>query len=225
LKLLKLSIDEIRTSSSERELEPQPSHIFADVKDVVTSSGEPLPGTEPYDAERIEMEEVRVSPVRLKRAQPKQKAELSDVPRKGHDDNVPQLRFSSLVQTTEPGIDPRLLKTIETVADRPFVYGFIFLNEYLSPEAEKELTKLSFEILGPHSSAYKVRIPRDEALLRRVMALDYVEWIGLADPGQKLSRGLQSARERYAAELDRFPVVINLFEQEARGLAAENLVC
>ncbi len=221
LELLKVSIDEIARGSASRE--PQVSQSSAKSTDSPLGAVVPPPGAKSYTAETIDMKEVRVASVRSKRTRPKRASELGDAPQARLTEARPQLQFSSGVYRPEAGIDPRLLEAVAATSGRSHTYGFIYLDEYLSPETEKELAALGLEILGPHSSAYKARIPRNARALRQAIDLDYVQWIGFPEPDQKLSRGLKAARDRYTKELDRFPVVINLFEPEASKLAAELL--
>ena len=175
--------------------------------------GEFLPptGSEAYREDLEKFVEIKVTPQRLKRAKAKHPSELGDAPHKPPTEM--SLDFSSLSFEPKGGIGERLMKAVQQPSDRKFTYGFIYLDEYLSPELEKELEGIGLHLLDVHGDMYTVKIPRDEKVLRRASELDYVKWIGYALPEQKLSKGFTQARERYAKTLDRLPVFINLFEQ------------
>ena len=125
------------------------------------------------------------------------------------------LRFAGSAHEPGRGIDKALLALDESIRARGFTYAFLILNEYLSDAVEKELSALGVQIIGPHSSALKVRAPVDPDRLRRIAALGAVEWIGHAPRQQKLAAPLREAIGRFAREVPGFPVVINAFDAAA----------
>lgn len=190
---------------SEAGVEQKP--VQPEVKEVI-----PPKGAEPYQNELEKFVDVKVSPERLKRAQPKTPSKLSKAPQKP--DTELSLGFSSLSFSPKPGIDERLLEAISQPSNREYTYGFIYLDEYLSPETEEKLTSIGLKVLDVHGDMYTVKIPRNEKVLRQAIELDYVQWIGYSLPEQKISEGLGLIQEKYAGKVDRVPVFINLFDPE-----------
>ncbi len=70
---------------------------------------------------------------------------------------------------------------------------------------------------------YAVKIPRNEDVLREVIELDYVHWIGYSLPEQKLSKGLTRATKQYAGKVEALPVFINIFDAEFQKQSNELL--
>lgn len=160
-------------------------------------------------------------PLRLHRDKPKATADQSPAPEKPKDWR--QLQFSSQSFIPEAGVDKRLLQANEKIRDRKYSYAFMILSEYLSAEAEKELTERGVEILGPHSSSYKVKVPLDPKAIQAIADLPYVEWIGYSQPAQKLNTKVREVSKEYANELQEMPVIINFFDNAASKRYAELL--
>ncbi len=91
----------------------------------------PPKGAEPYLEDLEKFVDVNVKPERLKRATPKTPSELSKAPQKPKAEL--SLGFSSLNCQPAPGIDERLLKAVTQPSIYYYTYGFIYLDEYLSP--------------------------------------------------------------------------------------------
>jgi len=157
---------------------------------------------------------VEAAPVRLKR-------DLSKVAVEGARTVTPTQSWRALTfagsAPYEPrsGLDPALMSPDERVRARGYIYAFIILNEYLSDEAEKELGALGVQILGPHGSAFKVRVPTDPERLRRIARLPFVEWVGQPRRDQKLGNSLRAAARQFGGDLRGLPVTINAFDAEA----------
>ena len=138
-----------------------------------------------------------------------------------------QLSFSSETFIPEPGLDNRLLKATEDsplmLEEKRNTYSFLLLNEDFSEETEEELKSLGVQILGPHDTALKVKLPLERNTLEAVADLPYVEWLGYSLPEQKLSQELQDAVTKFGDEVNQFPILINLFEGDHEGLLAERL--
>ena len=135
--------------------------------------------------------------------------------------NWKQLSFSSGSFTPESGIDPALSARTGQLKEsgRNYVYGFLLMDEFLSRETRAEIEALGVVLLGPHSSAQKVKIPLDSNALEQLSALSYVEWVGLSTPVQKMSIDLKQTFDLAGgtSASAEFPVVINLFEDDFQG--------
>ena len=125
-----------------------------------------------------------------------------------------QLGFWSETIAPDPGLDPRLETAPERIRGREHTYGFLLMSEYLSPPTQEALGRLGVVVLGPHGTAYKVKLPLDAARLKQVVELPYVAWLGYARPGQKLDKALQEAAKAHADRLERLPAWISFFEDE-----------
>lgn len=131
-------------------------------------------------------------------------------------DDWRKLSYVSGSFTPESGIDPRILtdlsKRTASGMEEHYLYGFLLMDEYLSQQTGQELENLGITILGPHSDAYKVKLPADLAKLKAIVALPYVEWIGYAQPDQKLDPDLQ---QQSSANPDgTLNMIVNLFDNE-----------
>lgn len=159
--------------------------------------------------------------LRVSRDKPKTVPENGPKPQKPMDWR--QLRFAPQAYTPTTGVDERLLKASKIIRDRRYSYAFLIINEYLSDEVEKELKEMGVEILGPHSSAYKVKVPLDQRVMKLVVELPYVEWLGYSLPGQKIDRQIKQALRKYEKELQALPVIIHFFDQTASKSYADLL--
>ena len=106
-----------------------------------------------------------------------------------------------------PGLDPRLREQIEGDPSGA-TFAFVMLHGRLTQERAAALTALGVEVLGLHTwQCFKVRLPH--AALPQVLRADFVRWVGLATPEQKLEPGL--ARRLDAAADAPLAVHVNLF--------------
>lgn len=160
-----------------------------------------------------EFQLVETPPARLARETEKMGTEGERAVASGKDWR--KLRFADSHYEPRLDADQAPLALDDRIRARGYVYAFLILNEYLSDQVEKQLSGLSVEIIGPHGSALKVRAPADPERLRRIAALDFVEWIGHAPAEQKLAAPLQKAIAEYARQLPAFPVIINAFDEAA----------
>ena len=93
------------------------------------------------------------------------------------------------------------------------------MDEFLSRSTRAEIEGLGVVLLGPHSSAQKVKIPLVSNVLEQLSTLPYVEWVGLSTPVQKMSIDLKQTFDLAGgpAASAEIPVVINLFEDDLQG--------
>jgi hypothetical protein len=198
-------LEGIKTSGSEptgKQLAPRPDNFAA-----------PKGATSYRELDEKEFVSVKTKAVRVSRNQDKARSEKGEAPQKPK--AWRRLSFAPQDYKPEPGLDKRLISASKKVHDRDYSYAFILLNEYLSEEAEKELGTYGVEILGPHASTYKVRVPLDTKALESIIGLPYVEWLGYSKPSQKIDLEVHNAREKYAKELKTLPVIISFFDNEA----------
>jgi hypothetical protein len=113
------------------------------------------------------------------------------------------------------GVDSALLAPQERSRTRGFLYAFLMLNEQLSDTLEKELKQLGVEILGPHDSTLKVRVPANSDRLRAIGALSSVEWLGYPRPAQKIETAVRNAVQLYQGGSANLPVIISVFDGAA----------
>jgi len=112
-------------------------------------------------------------------------------------------------------IDPLLRSaTQRAFADgRPAAttYAFVMFAERITPARSAKLTALGCRILGfhPHHSL-KVALPTGS--VEAVAALDFVRWVGVASPAQKVHPRLLV--ELSNARQETIPVYVNLFESD-----------
>ena len=128
-----------------------------------------------------------------------------------------QISFSSTSRTPERGVDERLLHAAEASQGQDETYAFLLLNERLTPEIERDLEFTGVTILGPHDNALKVRVPLSRDALEAVVGKPYVHSLSYSQPGQKLSTDLDRSVATFAGEVNLFPVIINLFEDDPHG--------
>ena len=171
----------------------------------------------------LEVITVTGNPMRIKRSQAKNFREdisgyISATPLEVNAYTGLHLSFVSGDFIPQPGIDPQLINKIsqgESFKGKS-IYCFLLMNEYLSQETENELKRLGVVILGPHSDAYKVKVPANIPALETILALPYVEWIGYSQPEQKIDPDLlQSLNLAKTSNKEvELPVIINLFDAE-----------
>jgi subtilisin family serine protease len=164
---------------------------------------------------------VKSRALRVARDNPKAVPEKGPKPQKPKDWR--QLAYVTKLHTPKAGVDKRLLKAFEFIRDRKYSYAFIIINEYLSDEVEKELREYGVEILGPHASAYKVKVTLDQKAIQSAAKLPYVEWLGYSLPDQKLDIQIQQVVKKYSHELQVLPVIINFFDKSASKRYADLL--
>jgi hypothetical protein len=137
------------------------------------------------------------------------------------------LSFSSGSVMHQQGIDDRLETAVDAAsaadAEERFTYAFALTSEYPSQQMEEELNDLGVEILGPHDDAVKIKLPLNREVLHELMNLAYVEWVGYSQPEQKIESTLAGAMASFADEVEEFPVIINLFEDDSDGRFAARL--
>ncbi len=221
IEMLKQAMEEIKNGPTEQSKRDASSESTG--KPGEPQAGEIIPpkGAENYYFKDKKFVEVKVGIQRIKRSLKKGLSELGEPPCKPKD--TIRLGFSSRVYEPEAGIDDRLMKAVQKKSDRKFTYGFIYLDEYLNPEIEKELNKIGLRILDVHGEMYKVKIPRDEKALKTSIELEYVKWIGYSLPEQKFSKSLTQGRKTYAKQLKKLPVFINFFDPEFKKQGSELL--
>lgn len=221
VEMLKQAMEKIRSPAAAQGKQNEVSESTG--KPVISQVGDTAPpkGSENYSQKDHELIEVKAEVQRVKRLQPKRKSELGTRPSKPQEKMV--LGFSSKNYSPDPGIDDRLVKAVQEKSDRKFTYGLIYLDEYLTPETEKELAAAGLQILNVHGDMYTVRIPRDARILKPLGRLEYIKWMGYPLAEQKISKGLMDARSKYASELKSLPVYINLFDPEFQRQGAELL--
>jgi hypothetical protein len=136
-----------------------------------------------------------------------------------------ELGFASSRFTPQPGVDPRLRAAAVAYEKdgEESVYGFLLMDEFLTSATQAELEALGATVLGPHSSAYKVRLPADSQALDAIVDLPYVEWIGFSLPEQKVAADFHEVLASSPEPAQGYPVVINLFAADAQGRWADKL--
>ncbi|MCZ6673519.1 MAG: S8 family serine peptidase [Verrucomicrobia bacterium] len=221
IEMLKQAMEEIKNGPAEQSKRDASSESTEKPGDLQTGEIIPPKGAENYSVKDNQLVEVKAGIQRVKRAQKKMKSEVGDAPNEPKD--TIRLKFSSQNYEPKSGIDVRLMTAVQEKSDRKFTYGFVYLDEYLTPEIEKSLANNGLQILDVHGEMYTAKIPRDEKALKMTIELEYVKWIGYARPEQKLSKGLIEARNKYAKQLKSLPVLLNLFDPEFEKQGAELL--
>jgi subtilisin family serine protease len=136
---------------------------------------------------------------------------------------APQIGYSSASYIPEPGIDQRILSATETAQGRAETYAFLLLNDALTAEIEQDLQSLGVTVLGPHDDALKVRVPLRRDALEVVAAKPYVRSISYGLPEQKIAADLDTALRSFASEVSKFPIIVNLFDNDQNGNFADRM--
>ena len=220
LTTIRATVEAIRALPELRPVEDVESVPTPPFSDTNMDSGLQLPTPEGASAyaglRETETIMVNAERERLSRDTQKRWPEHSTAPR--DPEKWLKLAFAAGTAQIEPGLDPRIVAAVEQSRNREFTYGFLILNTYLDDRIERELEELGVELLGSHGTAQKVKVQATLEVLHEVVELPYVEWLGHASPGQKLDAQLKEALERHGQRLEEIPVVISLFENEARAL-------
>jgi hypothetical protein len=134
-----------------------------------------------------------------------------------------QIAFAGSATTPAAGVDPRIRQSLEAAGERGDIYAFLLMNEMPGEETERALRQLGVTPLGLHGSALKVRVPLRAKVLDGIAALPGLHSLAYALPDQKISPDLKGAVARFSADVAQFPVIVNLFEADAKGAFAERL--
>jgi subtilisin family serine protease len=127
-----------------------------------------------------------------------------------------QISFASFSFTARRGVDERLLAAAEQVgASEDETYAFLLMDEPLTPDIERELESRGVTLLGRHDDALKVRLPLERSELQALSEMPFFHSLNYPLPEQKLAPELDAALAAFAGEIDRFPVIISLFDAEA----------
>jgi subtilisin family serine protease len=135
-----------------------------------------------------------------------------------------QISFSSTSRMPERGVGERLQRAAEASQGEGETYAFLLLNERLTPEIERDLEIAGVTILGPHDNALKVRVPLSQDALEAVAGRSYVHSLSYSQPEQKLSAELDQSVANFAGEVNLFPVIINLFEDDPHGTFMDRIM-
>ncbi|MEN0004968.1 MAG: S8 family serine peptidase [Bacteroidota bacterium] len=211
---LQLAIEEIKQQSKgPKEVENEFSDDNGQPIKEPSMSVDPPEGAANYPKlQEADFISVSAKDERIRREQPKAKAELS--PQPPVDGNWRNLGFASERFQPTTKIDPRLLAARDKITNRNFTYGFVILNEYLSKATQKQLANLNVTILGKHASAYKAKLPLEKDQLETIANLPFVEWIGYATTTQKTASNLKAILKKFDKEINEVPVVLNLFDNQ-----------
>jgi hypothetical protein len=136
---------------------------------------------------------------------------------------VGQIVFAGSATTPPAGIDPRIRQRLEATGEQGDIYAFLLMNEMPGEATEQALRKLGVTPLGLHGNALKVRVPPQAKVLDGIAALPGLQSLAYAQPDQKIAPDLKTAVARFSAEVAQFPVIVNLFEADAKGAFAERL--
>jgi hypothetical protein len=91
-------------------------------------------------------------------------------------------------------------------------------------ETEAALRRLGAEPLGPHGGgALKVKVPLRRQSLEAVSRLPGARALAYATAEQKVAPDLSGAFARLGAEVSRFPLIVNLFEDDRGGAFADRI--
>ena len=234
-----ITIDSLQQTVQERQAQPEvkPRREEAVASSATTRaavsaslpSGEPPRGAAPHErgveATAVETSAARLTATTGKRA-PEQTPDASNraapaAPSPGA--VMPQISFAAVSFTPERGIDERLLSATDTARGRSDSYAFLLLNEEMTPEIENELQAMGIALLGQHDNAFKVRVPLHRGTLESIAAKPYVYSLTYSLPEQKFAADLDRAVAAYAGEISQFPIIVNLFEDDATGAFAERM--
>lgn len=225
LESIKLAINDIHNQSKPgylKSIQPMSSTPEGKPKISPPINTSPPKGASSYKGlNKKDFISIKSKPQRIKLDKPKASSDKSPAPRKPADWR--RLSFASLAFTPQQGLDRRLLNSSKNISDRQYSYAFLIINEYMNDEIAKELNKMGLVILGPHGSAYKVKVPLDPKTMQSLVKLPYVEWLGYSLAEQKLDLQIKTSLSKYNRQLKELPVIINFFDRAASKLYADVL--
>lgn len=134
-----------------------------------------------------------------------------------------QIGFAGSATTPPAGIDPRIRQKLAAGGANGDTYAFLLMKQMPDAGAEAALRRLGVTPLGLHGSALKVRVPLQPGVLEGIAALSGMQALAYPLPEQKIAPDLKAALGRHSRDVAQFPVIVNLFEADARGEAAERL--
>jgi hypothetical protein len=131
-----------------------------------------------------------------------------------------RLGYAGATTTPAAGLDPRLRRAADAAGERGDTYAFLLMDQAPTAETERALRGLGAEPLGLHGSALKVRVPLRRSALEAVARLPGARSLSYATVEQRVAPDLSGAIARLGAEVSRFPVIVNLFEDDRGGAFA-----
>jgi hypothetical protein len=134
-----------------------------------------------------------------------------------------QIGFAGSTTTPPAGIDPRIRRNMAAAGENGDTYAFLLMKEMPGDETERALRQLGVTPLGLHGSALKVRVPLQAKVLDGIAVLPDLQALAYPLPEQKISPDLKAAAARFSQDVAKFPVIVNLFEADAKGAFAERL--
>ncbi len=155
------------------------------------------------------------------RSAPKARAGTSEIPSQDPSNWI-QLSFAGSSYTPDRGIGETLLRVFEEPrGDETF--AFLLMERSPDQRARDELQKLGIDILGRHDDALKVRVPLRREILDAVMSISGVHSLAYPRPEQKLAPELDRALAEFGNDVDRFPIIVNLFDADREGVFASRI--
>lgn len=216
LSTLKTTVSAIKRLDEQRVQADSTSEGSAKAADLGKPKGKPPEGAQKIESLREEsLQLVNTGAVRLARDKQKQRASESSASVQAPDWRV--LRFAGSSQHINLSSKSILAADIKPIAGRAFAYGFLLVDEYLSPALEKELGAAGIKVIGPHGDALKVRFPTTSKDLSQIASIGSVTWLGFAEPQNKIDSNLKRAIKRHGSELAEVPIILHLFEPEAQA--------
>ena len=135
-----------------------------------------------------------------------------------------RLAFAGGSTTPAAGLDPRLRRAAEAAGERGDTYAFLVMDRAPTGETESALRRLGAEPLGPHGAgALKVKVPLRRQTLEAVSRLPGARALAYATTEQKVAPDLGGAFARLGAEVSRFPIIVNLFDDDRGGAFAARI--
>lgn len=112
-------------------------------------------------------------------------------------------------------VDPVLVSQVRTpfTDGRPAqeTYGFVMFDKRITERRKAQIEALGARVLGFHPH-YTLRVAIEPAAIDQVAALDFVRWVGAAQPMQKVDPRLQDAIDAHPGEA--IDVWINVFDSD-----------
>ncbi len=113
-------------------------------------------------------------------------------------------------------VDPALTSALEQLPEdgrtRRETYAFVMFERRITPERVQKLESLGARVLGHHPRSC-VRVALDAATLTAIAQEDFVRWVGLARPWQKVHPDLSLYLQQEPAS-ERVDVVVSVFESD-----------